>query len=666
MHRALLLVVLSFPAIRVEAQAPPDAELKRLEAQVERVAGTDLPEFALEAFKAVRVQERALRSTFERERRVAKPALRRARQDLAAFQSLAVRAQESMGEAYELRNASLRFNSIRAFDAAALHDAEKTYREALSLAGARRFDEAKRRASQAAEQYRTVMRDANAASKPQLTGLLKRYQSAIAADLASLDHPAGTERVLARVHSARPGFGFGIGGVLSNGERLYYPPLADPPGPKPPQVPFIRSDAVADRGSMKVRWSDASDNEAGFRVLRSPNPYSTDPADWQVVAEIGPRVKLETVRYVDPDLELDTQYCYMIEAFNDAGARQSPSRCAYTRDFDVIPVWRLQLRVKVADLPGAACDDPFLVVVGPYAEFTYLDYSHDDFERGSTFTYDLNLASIHQLNDLTRFVLIDAGEAEDDILIEEITLLVNEHEVFKRRFGGSASSALQVGGNYSVEHDDLRAHPSWQAFVRESRRSGLFNLPPWNLVDNAADEAIGPVIIIIPPEQIVSRIEGIVGHALQTERRRAGNWVEWGHLFGPAVEVVQHGPSTLRVDLDLSVDVPVLHDPELDFDFDIELGKRCEDEGRKLVVTLKSANVVSDADYPFWQDVASFGDTAAAGLLINWLKDRYAPPFSIAQSIELPLTAGIDCDPLRVRVDDDASVTICCFPMPAS
>lgn len=145
----VLLVVAPFGGIGLAAQATRDAELKRLEAQLESLAGTDLPEFAPEAFDAVRAKARAMRSAFKNERRVSRPALRRAHQELAAFEKLVFRTRESMGKAYGLRNTSIRFNPIRAFDAAKLYDAEKTYREALRLAGQQRFDEARRRADRA-------------------------------------------------------------------------------------------------------------------------------------------------------------------------------------------------------------------------------------------------------------------------------------------------------------------------------------------------------------------------------------------------------------------------------------------------------------------------------------------------------------------------------------
>jgi len=656
MKKNILFVLLSLGMLlgsfRLEAQTP-EAALKAMEEQLQRIANSDLPAFAPALYKSVQEKVRKLRRVFEKEGRLPDKTLRDAQQELEKFKTNANRTNRILSKAYQLRNAALQFNFVRAFNPALLYRAEQNYYEALKLAGEQKFDKVRMRADLAREQYQSLIRDAKAQSKRRLTGTLKGLQRAVAADLDALNaNPndpgelAGLEGVSARVNIERPGFDLDGDGII---EPPYWPPPPTPPGPLPPVAVGIEDRAA---NSIRLSWFDRSDNETGNRLLRS-----TDLLNWQAVNDTGPIPKLETFTYTDAKLQPDTRYCYMIESYNAEGARQSQMRCTFTLDGNNIPVWRLQLRVKVANIANADTENPLRIRMGDNGEHlaveNFLDYGHDDFERNSDFTYDLNIGHIRELSDITDLSIINYGE-QDVIFIEEINLLVNEHEAFSRHFGITSTSALRLGlGGYRVEHADLRSNPSWQAFVSSSLTSLTFNLPPISSAGN------GQFQIIIPPEQIVSRIESFVGHMLHTGSL-SGSF-EWGYLYGPAVEIKQINSSTIHVDLDMEATINNWPNPELDIDFDIEVAKRCNNAERKLIIELTSKNFTSNADYSWWKDILSSGVLKIADKLIDWYAENSTTPPEIEQTFEVPLPQNINCDDLNVTVDADGNLLICCF-----
>jgi hypothetical protein len=659
---SIAFLVLFAASLSIHAQ-PTDTELKTLEARLESIATTDLRDFAPEAFEAATANARALRAMFDREGRVPEVQLRETQQELSKTETAAKRTRETIGKAYGLRNAAAQLNFIRAFDPAAVYRAEKSYREALQLAAAGMYDQARRRANESADQFRTLRRAATARSKRQLSANLARYRTAIAADLAALDAPSGTDQVMARVRPIQPPFRSGTGPLdrATIGEPPYYPEPPDPAGPRPPIAPLIDNRAAT---SLHVSWFDGADNETGSRVLRT-----TDQETWQIATAIGPVPKFEEQSYTDTGLEPDTRYCYVIEAFSGAGARRSQMRCANTRDGNNIDVWRLQLRVKVADLANADLDDPLGVRLGTDypSSTTVLDYGHDDFERGSNFVYDLNLGSIAELGDITALSVFDTANSEDLILIEEISLLVNNTNeeaslsannpsvVFTRTFGATSASVLRLEDGYHVTQAELRAHPAWQAFVAKWLSDQTFKLPP---VSSAGENGIQ---VDIPVKQIVSRIESLVGHLIHTDAE-IGDRFKWGFVHGPAVEVSRSGASVLHVDLDLEATIENWDNPELDLDFDIAMARRCTaGTPDKVTIALTSQNFTSNVDFALWKDITSLGVMKGVDKLIDWYaKDCVTPP-QIEQTFEVNLPPGIDCSALQLEVQPQANVTLCCF-----
>jgi titin len=68
--------------------------------------------------------------------------------------------------------------------------------------------------------------------------------------------------------------------------------------------------ATLSGGQVTLNWSDASDNELGFRIERSENGFNH-----VVIATLG----ANATSYVDSTVKLGTNYYYLIRAFNEAG-----------------------------------------------------------------------------------------------------------------------------------------------------------------------------------------------------------------------------------------------------------------------------------------------------------------------------------------------------------
>lgn len=88
-------------------------------------------------------------------------------------------------------------------------------------------------------------------------------------------------------------------------------------GPLPPD-PASDVTATAGPGYVSVSWTDNSDDETGFTILRSP---AAEPgnASAQQATEVG-SVGANVTSLVDHDIELDTAYRYSVVAENEAGA----------------------------------------------------------------------------------------------------------------------------------------------------------------------------------------------------------------------------------------------------------------------------------------------------------------------------------------------------------
>jgi hypothetical protein len=346
------------------------------------------------------------------------------------------------------------------------------------------------------------------------------------------------------------------------------PPSSEDPPVAPKTVTIVSRQA----DSIGLTWRDASDHETANVVERR---IGSGP--WQDRATFG--AVSGWTDFVDDDIQPDTEYCYRIRSSNAAGTNRSQKRCAYTPDGTNRQLWRAQLTVGVADVSNAGTDDAVVVRLNspgtahylPALHETWTDYSRDDFERGSRFTYDLVLDGLTEFSDITMLSLHKDGT--DGLCIEDVELIINDVPVFDAAFDSCHWIDGDDGHSDTLTffHDELRAHPHWQSYETP--------YPPFE----------------IPREEIVSRVEAMVGHSIH------GTDLYWGNSYGNhAVEVGYVADDRLHVNVDLAADAP-LGDPDVGVDFDLALSVTCS--GDDVELDIRTENFDVHSTYGFYSNL---------------------------------------------------------------
>jgi hypothetical protein len=451
-----------------------------------------------------------------------------------------------------------------------------------------------------------------------------------------------------RVSAGRVRIGSGLGDILE-------PPIIDPlpPGdpvwpPKPAPVDTIRvTERTAD--ALTVTWLNPPTHTDHNVLLRQ-----RESGPWVPVAEFGPLDGWTT--HTDIGLDPETLYAYRVRSENDRGTVTTgldDRAGGYTRALDSITVWRVQLAVRIADVSDAGTSDPIqarltspLMTFSPNGNRRWLDHGpqwsgggiggwRDDFARGSERVYDLDQRYVSELADITMITI--AKDGTDAVGIAEVRLLVNNVEVFRRLFGETSSTCLWIDDGdghqpqHTIWHGELRADPLWQAFV------GANHFPPLR-ISNA---------------EIVSRIEGLVGHAIH------GTQAHWGEFHSPAwVEATFVDAERLHVDLDLQADVPILSDPEVDIDFDLRFAIDCNPAAGTATLNITTENSDANVDFGFLTEL--FGTILTAGQFVrieDYIATRIEENFEpIVQSIELQ--TGSICPTVTVQPNGDVTFAV--------
>lgn len=635
------------------------AQLNSLDARMTRLATSDLADFSPDLYNRIEEKNTTLKKEFDRgdlNHNLMSSAMR----SLDSLERNAVTAKTHLAVVYRLRNTVNQLDFVRAHSPELYYKTEKEYAEALKMASRGSIDRLRPAARQLRSQYQTLIQSGLQEMKRRRAPALRKYQANLNADLQALNSNLANGQQIEQVNGViyRLNLGHNAWNNSSLGdldgliEPPYLPPLPPKPGPNPPSGVGI--DMVTSH-SLRFSFTDVSDNETGNRILRS-----TDLLNWPVIAEVGVVPKFTTHAYADSNLQPETRYCYEVETYNAEGTRKSQFRCAFTNDGNNIGIWRLQLRVRVANIEDAGTDNPLRVIVhnngSSLSTETILDYGQDDFEKNSDFTYDLNFDNIKELSSITGFQIINYGSEQDYLYIRELSLMVNGHEVFSRVFGNSSSSVLKLGyyGNFSVDHAELRNHPSWQSFIATSLVDKTFNLPPVTTGDNGFQ-------IEISNREIASRIEALMGTLIHTELK---GQFKWGHISGDAVEVSQKSADAVHIDLDLEAIIDWSPNPSLDIDFDTKITKVCDNNNpQRMTIRLASENFTTDADFQWWKDVLTLGITKGVADVIDWYAEKCETPPSIERSFDVFLPTGLTCSQLDVRVDESGNLEVCCFSL---
>ena len=449
----------------------------------------------------------------------------------------AERSREMLSDLVRTRTAIQRGSSERYFAPRIVTQAEDAYRLALQAAEEGAFETAERHAESARQGFQeaaleavelgqvAVMEYQLAAAEGAVPRAKLREATDIAADLRSaLSDSRRGNMTLAELRG-RIGVGRGlISGLLAVAPGLvldpdYYPPpgtVLDPETVGPPNPPLTMRIKRRTANSLTVTWLDRS----GVDVVNKLERQEGD-GPWEMAAEFG--TLNGWTDYTDTGLQPDMRYCYRVRVESPYGMSFTPNEkraCGYTRDGNSLRVWRVQLMIRAANVTNAGTENDLqvrlnspLATYSPSSNHTWLDYGPrprlvsapsspaeivwiEDFDRGQAFTYDLDLTTISELSDITMLTL--KKEGTDALGIAEISLLVNNVEVFTKSFGETSSTCLWIDNGdgyspiYTIYLPELRAHPAWQAVIAAPP------FPPLQ-ISNA---------------EIVSRLEGMIGNAI--------------------------------------------------------------------------------------------------------------------------------------------------------
>ncbi len=378
----------------------------------------------------------------------------------------------------------------------------------------------------------------------------------------------------------------------------------------PPEAPVTMRIRERKPDALTVSWMDRA-------PLEEVNFLERSVADgaWQVVAEFGPVSGF--TEFEDTGLEPDTKYRYRVRVENEFGSNVTTwdnIAVGYTRTTEDLPVWRVQLYIRVADVPDAGTGDSVqvhlnspLLTYAPNGNNTWLDHAprltsvtpprwEDDFGRGSEFLYDVKSQYVRQLSDITLITLRKQGT--DALGIAELALVVNGREVFRKFFGDTASTCLWLDEGeghspiFSIWHPELRAAEDWQSYMQA---------PP-DFPNR------------IPNDEIVSRFEAIAGDSLHGTRAR------WRAASRPVrvtrATVAGEEFEKVHVRLLLRGDADLFPDPDITLGFDLQVSINCNEENTEATLNLVSDEVQASADFDLLVDALLLAAAPAGEALL--------------------------------------------------
>ncbi len=544
---------------------------KNVEDQFVKLTETNLPDFSPEEFQKIRFRISDLRSKILKGIKIPDSTLLALQSDLKNFRSIATKTSKCLKKAYPLRQIAAQNDFVRAYNPASFYSADSKYRKARNYANNKDYAKSKIHAKEAANDYKVLIKAAQKQLKARYKPVLENYRTIINQDLKALKAAPNNSDEIETANSITQRVNldnFGLGVRPDDLQPPIFPPPPAPPGPIPPDAVIIDA-RFAD--SIRIAWFDKSDNETGNLVVR----YSTIGEEI-VLANLGPFEKFEKHYYTDTfDIDPETRYCYKIVSFNDEGSRATNATCIYSASNEKIPALRLRVRITVDDENEADCDCTLSVALGQWIEgfgsLTFLNYSHDDFEEGSVFTYDLNIGDIKNLFDITEIQISnkqDGSGSEDQVKISKVEFLVNWknhfrdggelesdsndfHKFFEQEWEGESKWL----GTVTFKLNEIRSNPEWLKYTTSFRNTTnavlISTMFPIHRVERDTFE------IFIPKSEIVSRIESIVGHngergiEYETDHGMETFNLEWKDRF-TSKDITVKNSSTIQFSLRLN------------------------------------------------------------------------------------------------------------------
>ncbi len=395
--------------------------------------------------------------------------------------------------------------------------------------------------------------------------------------------------------------------------------------------------------SIRLGWTSPASATSTVLYRRLPGGAWATVRTWGVLSGAQ--------SYNDTGRTSDTPYCYRLKVANADGSKYTNERCAVTDIAQSPGVFRVQLRLRMADVEDAGSDDRMGVSLNYNAlgyNHTGLNYARDDFERNSDFTYDLDQKNIRRLHDITDIRIAKYGS--DAVCIRSFDLLVNNKVAFTRTYGNTSTTCKWIDGDapYSptlhVTHAELRAATSFTGFV--SPQASLS----------------------VPRAELESRMESLIGNLFWTSSE-----VKWGHIYGRPVEISYVAPNKFHVDLDLEGVAPWLPNPEVDIDFDMTVGFTQTASGWSL--NLESSAFNASVDFAWWAEMLSIlldpicapiasGASSSVVLdciskLENYIEEKVESGFT-AQSQRIPVSVPAICPTPTVSVQPTGDLLFGC------
>ncbi|HEY0714447.1 MAG TPA: hypothetical protein VGF45_17315 [Polyangia bacterium] len=424
--------------------------------------------------------------------------------------------------------------------------------------------------------------------------------------------------------------GISVGGI-GGGEIGPIGPIGPVLAPEEPPAKPGLGGVTRTATSIALTVHDLATDEEGLELQRKGPGASVFAvvASWGAQAGTG-----GTQTATDAGLPADSPHRYRVRTWNQFGSRYSDELLVYTKGAGHA-VWRAELVLETGTASNADTEDEVRVGLNPYSgsptvprgNLTFLDYARDDFERGHTDSYDLNLNGVSELADINTVYVAKGGD--DAWCLRSLALKVNNQQVFSRSFASEPNGCRWIddddGHTLSVivPFADLRASAEWQGY---NHTAALFALAFFG----------------IPNAELVSRFEAIVGDAIHD------NELYWGQLYGAAVEVTRGCPANvvecnkLHVDLDLAASVTGPN-PEVDIDFDVNVA--CT--GGNLEIATENFHV--EADSALIWELVSLG---LIEFLDNAVEDEVRSSF---EAIERSVSGVGAC---KAFVDDQAGLRV--------
>jgi PLAT/LH2 domain len=329
----------------------------------------------------------------------------------------------------------------------------------------------------------------------------------------------------------------------------------------------------------------------------------------------------------------DTQYCYRLYTFNSYGTGPITSDCQYTKDGKQSLIYRTQIQITTGSTDGAGTDDVVHVTLGGYGGgdaaggTTQLDSPRDDFEPGSTATYDLvNTGSIGELGDIHSLYIYKPGD--DDWCIASATLIIDGVPVATAAFGPPCTTVTK-NDTVSISNEQMRADPQWTSFKAP-------------LTSMAQPDGTTLIPLQFTRAAIQQQIEAMVGDQVQ------GTALKWGDKDAAQVVVTPNSPTADSVHMHMALDSP-LDDPGVDIDFKLNVSTEFDSTTKEWNLVLTRADVTTNVDFSILDNVLNIVVAPLCGPIASVVEWQPIPLCLqyIGDRVESTLDDQFNADPTK-------------------